>query len=145
VLSIKPTANLAIPGDRRLVMDGTFACWEPGQLDRSPAIGSLIPSWHLSFSDSQIDREIRGVAIQFSSPDQTVYTRSMSAHIIGNPVPTPEEMGQILGLSSERVAAVRRIMSTTGKEKASGRSNTRRMARKQSTRARRSNRTADGR
>ena len=40
----------------------------------------------------------------------------MSVHIIGNPVPTPEEMGEILGLSSERVAAVRRIMSTTGAE-----------------------------
>ena len=46
----------------------------------------------------------------------------MSAHIIGNPVPTPEEMGKILGLSSERVAAVRRIMSTPAKEKVSGRS-----------------------
>jgi hypothetical protein len=46
----------------------------------------------------------------------------MSAHIIGNPVPTPEEMGKILGLSSERVAAVRRIMSSPAKESASPRS-----------------------
>jgi hypothetical protein len=70
----------------------------------------------------------------------------MSAHIIGNPVPTPEEMAEILGLSSQRVAAVRRIMSTSGKEKASGRSNTRRSAtRKQSTRARGSTRAAGGR
>ena len=38
--------------------------------------------------------------------------RHMSAHVIGNPVPTPEEMGEILGLSSDRVAAVRKIMST---------------------------------
>ena len=40
----------------------------------------------------------------------------MSAHIIGNPVPTPEQMGEILGLSSERVAAVRRIMGTLAKK-----------------------------
>ncbi len=33
-------------------------------------------------------------------------------HIIRNPVPTPEEMGEILGLSPDRVKAVRRIMST---------------------------------
>jgi hypothetical protein len=33
-------------------------------------------------------------------------------HIIANSVPTPEEMGEILGLSSERVKAVRKIMST---------------------------------
>jgi hypothetical protein len=46
----------------------------------------------------------------------------MSAHIIGNPVPTPEEMGKILGLSSDRVAAVRRIMSTPKHEKAAARS-----------------------
>ena len=36
----------------------------------------------------------------------------MSAHIIANPVPTPEEMGEILGLSPDRVKAVRQIMST---------------------------------
>jgi hypothetical protein len=41
----------------------------------------------------------------------------MSAHVIGNPVPTPEEMGEILGLSSDRVAAVRRIMSTPNRKK----------------------------
>jgi hypothetical protein len=63
-----------------------------------------------------------GPAYFLSLPDQRVYTRSMSAHIIGNPVPTPEEMGEILGLSSERVAAVRRIMSTTGAETGSKRS-----------------------
>jgi len=43
----------------------------------------------------------------------------MSAHVIGNPVPTPEEMGQILGLSSERVVAVRSIMSTPSSRKSS--------------------------
>ena len=43
----------------------------------------------------------------------------MSAHVIGNPVPTPEEMGRILGLSSERVAAVRSIMSTPSSRKSS--------------------------
>ncbi len=46
----------------------------------------------------------------------------MSAHVIGNPVPTPEEMGEILGLSADRVQAVRRIMSTPNRQKASGRS-----------------------
>jgi len=35
----------------------------------------------------------------------------MAVHVIGNPVPTPEEMGEILGLSPDRVKAVRRIMS----------------------------------
>lgn len=42
----------------------------------------------------------------------------MRAHIIGNPVPTPEEMGKILGVSPERVAAVRQIMDESAKEKA---------------------------
>ena len=65
-----------------------------------------------------------------------VYTKRMSAHKIGNPVPTPEQMGQILGLSSERVAAVRRIMSTPAKEKTTDRSDrvVRSKTRKKSTR-----------
>jgi hypothetical protein len=69
----------------------------------------------------------------------------MSAHIIGNPVPTPEEMGKILGLSSERVAAVRRIMSTPAKEKVSGRSTgvRRTAARKKQAATRRSVRSAN--
>ena len=71
----------------------------------------------------------------------------MSAHIIGNPVPTPEQMGEILGLSSERVAAVRRIMGTLAKETKSGRSVSARKAaaRKRSTPARRSARAASKR
>ena len=43
----------------------------------------------------------------------------MITHIIGNSVPTPEEMGEILGLSSDRVNAVRRIMSTPSQSKPS--------------------------
>jgi len=43
----------------------------------------------------------------------------MSAYVIGNPVPTPEELGRILGLRSERVAAVRSIMSTPPSRKSS--------------------------
>jgi hypothetical protein len=35
----------------------------------------------------------------------------MAVHVIGNPVPTPEEMGEILGLSPDRVKAIRQIMS----------------------------------
>jgi hypothetical protein len=35
----------------------------------------------------------------------------MAVHVIGNLVPTPEELGEILGLSPDRVKAVRRIMS----------------------------------
>jgi hypothetical protein len=38
--------------------------------------------------------------------------RDMGVHVIANPVPTPEEMGRMLGLSSERVAAVRSIMNS---------------------------------
>jgi len=30
----------------------------------------------------------------------------------GRPVPTPEEMAEILGMSAERLAAIRRIMNT---------------------------------
>jgi hypothetical protein len=61
----------------------------------------------------------------------------VSAHAIGNQVPTPEEMGEILGLSSDRVASVRRIMETPSRRKASGRSGTtfRAGARKKSPRA----------
>jgi hypothetical protein len=78
-----------------------------------------------------------------SLPDQRVYTRSMSAHIIGNPVPTPEEMGEILGLSSERVAAVRRIMSTTAVETGTRRPiSARKTARKKKAATRRSVRSA---
>ena len=58
----------------------------------------------------------------------------MSAHRIGNPVPTPEQMAKILGVSSARVAAVRQIMDGSAKEKARGRSKT--AARKKSTRGR---------
>jgi hypothetical protein len=47
------------------------------------------------------------------------YNDRMSAHVIGNPVPTPEEMGKILGLTPEHVAAVRRIMSTPSSRKTS--------------------------
>jgi hypothetical protein len=36
----------------------------------------------------------------------------MSAHVIRNPVPTPEQMAKILGISSERVDAVRGIMGS---------------------------------
>jgi len=63
----------------------------------------------------------------------------MSAHVIGNPVPTPEEMGEILGLSSDRVNAVRRIMSTPTRQKTSGLASTmlRTGARKKASRARR--------
>ena len=43
----------------------------------------------------------------------------MNVHVIGNPVPTPEEMGRILGLSPERVEAVRRIMNTPSRRKSS--------------------------
>jgi hypothetical protein len=40
----------------------------------------------------------------------------MSVHVIANPVPSPEEMGEILGLSSDRVAAVQ-IMDTPNRRK----------------------------
>ena len=58
----------------------------------------------------------------------------MRTHTIGNPVPTPEQLGKILGVSSERVAAVRQIMDGSAKEKVRGRSKT--TARKKSTRVR---------
>lgn len=45
------------------------------------------------------------------------YNGHMRAYVISNPVPTPEEMGEILGLSSDRVTAVRRIMSTPAPRK----------------------------
>jgi hypothetical protein len=44
----------------------------------------------------------------------------VNAHVIANPVPSPEEMGEILGLSPERVKAVRAIMSTPERAKTSG-------------------------
>ena len=62
----------------------------------------------------------------------------MPAHIIRNPVPTPEQLGKILGVSSERVAAVRQIMDGSAKEKVRGRSKT--TARKKSARVRTSGR-----
>ena len=41
----------------------------------------------------------------------------MSVYTITNRVPTPEEMGEILGLSSDRVKAIRRIMSAPARPK----------------------------
>jgi 3-polyprenyl-4-hydroxybenzoate decarboxylase len=61
----------------------------------------------------------RTVAFPSVSNRVSTYNEFKSAHVIGNPVPTPEEMAQILGLSSERVAAVRRIMSAPTKRKSS--------------------------
>ena len=62
----------------------------------------------------------------------------MRTHTIGNPVPTPEQLAKILGVSSERVAAVRQIMDGAAKEKVRGRSKT--TTRKKSTRVRTSGR-----
>jgi hypothetical protein len=64
----------------------------------------------------------------------------MPIHIIGNPVPTPEQLGKILGVSSERVAAVRQIMDGPAKETVRGRSKT--TARKKSSRVRTSRRAS---
>jgi hypothetical protein len=35
----------------------------------------------------------------------------MSAHVVSNPVPTPEEMAEILGVEPERLQEIREIMS----------------------------------
>ena len=60
----------------------------------------------------------------------------MSAQVIGNPVPTPEEMGQYLGLSPERVAAVRIIMSTpSGRKSPTGGSYVLRVAARKTSRS----------
>jgi hypothetical protein len=54
----------------------------------------------------------------------------MSAYVIRNSVPTPEEMGEYLGISSERVSAVRSIMEAPIRSKTASRSLTYRTARK---------------
>jgi hypothetical protein len=61
----------------------------------------------------------------------------MTAHVIGNPVPTPEELAEMLGMSPDRVAAVRRIMSTPNRQKTSSRSSVpfKAAARKRSSRS----------
>jgi hypothetical protein len=41
----------------------------------------------------------------------------VDAYIIPNPVPTPEEMAEVLGISPDRVEAVRRIMSAPAQPK----------------------------
>jgi hypothetical protein len=67
----------------------------------------------------------------------------MAVYVIRNPVPTPEEMAEILGVSPERVAAIRKIMDTPVPRKKSTRSTaaTRKPARKASS-SRKSTRTA---
>jgi predicted RNA-binding protein YlqC (UPF0109 family) len=40
-------------------------------------------------------------------------------HVIHNTVPTPEEMGDILGLSPKRIAAVRQIMTHVSHKRSS--------------------------
>jgi hypothetical protein len=47
------------------------------------------------------------------------YDASVSAYTITNRVPTPEEMGEVLGLSSDRVNAVRSIMNAPAPSKRS--------------------------
>ena len=57
-------------------------------------------------------------AALFSPPPQRaagwvksgVYWWPMSEHVIQNPVPTPEEMANLLGVPQERVEALRRIL-----------------------------------
>ncbi len=49
-----------------------------------------------------------------------IYNGGVTTYVITNPVPTPEEMGEILGLSPERVKAVRAIMSKPAPAKKSG-------------------------
>jgi hypothetical protein len=51
------------------------------------------------------------------------YNRSVRVYNIANLVPTPEEMGELLGLSSDRVKSVRRIMSAPAQSEGA-RSNT---------------------
>jgi len=41
----------------------------------------------------------------------------MEPIVISNPVPTPEEMAEILGMSPERVVELRRIMDAPPKRK----------------------------
>jgi hypothetical protein len=43
----------------------------------------------------------------------------VSVHIIRNPVRTPEEMAELLGINPDRVEAIRRIMSAPVKQKSS--------------------------
>jgi hypothetical protein len=45
----------------------------------------------------------------------------MEQIVISNPVPTPEEMAEIIGMSPERVVALRRIMDQPVKRQQSGR------------------------
>jgi hypothetical protein len=42
----------------------------------------------------------------------TIYWSCMSEHVILNPVPTPEQMADLLGISHDRVEALRRIMGS---------------------------------
>jgi hypothetical protein len=57
------------------------------------------------------------------------------AYVITNPVPTPEEMGEILGLNPDRVKAVRAIMSRPDPAKKSSASS--KLVRKPASRSRR--------
>jgi len=43
----------------------------------------------------------------------------MGVYVIRNSVPTPEEMGELLGVSSKRVSAVRSIMESPVKSRPS--------------------------
>src|SRR5580658_2173106 len=69
---------------------------------------------------------------------QKPYNRGMAVHVIGNPVPTPEEMAEILGLSPDRVKAIRQIMSTKvpAKKSVSAAKTTRKAAAKKASRLR---------
>jgi len=66
-------------------------------------------------------------------PNVLPYNRHVNAHVIANSVPTPEEMGEILGVSADRVKTIRAIMSRPVQAKgpaASGRTRGKAPARK---------------
>ena len=58
--------------------------------------------------------------------NKSPYTEAMSPYVIRNPVPTPEQMAEILGISSERVTAVREIMGVPSARRAALKTVTRR-------------------
>jgi hypothetical protein len=55
------------------------------------------------------------VAAETMSLTVGLYLGCMSEHVIQNPVPTPEQMANLLGVSPARVATLRNIMRSESK------------------------------
>ena len=86
-----------------------------GRRDLQRASGALEASSVASRDFKPVERPRLSVRENYlASKDQSYTEVAMSEHVIHNPVPTPEHMAELLGVSPARVLALRGIMRPSG-------------------------------